>query len=417
MPTYIDGIPIFMCGGKMKYDLGGMMMPGGMADMSPYMQDTQSTTSLNPVQAISGASQEVGNMVDNFANMRMASNSNKPYSEKSVTGAFVKGISSGGMLGGIKGLMGAYSTKLGNDASQEAYQQRQQDMLKQQLISNLPGQSSYVPTFENGGTIKQTEPWYRQIPNNVVGWWEHNKPQLMKDLPIIDPIAPILDYIAGKSDTPVFPVSTPNNLGNLKPSSKYFDKIVHYSDNPNLKYTDIDLTRVGSSQMKKRYKNLPVEERPGGFYTTKNPKDIFMGGNQGYETYISKTSRVKDLAAEGKMTDRIPLKDLKGLKEEGFDIIKGKNMIGKEEWIPLNKNKLVGWNKFTDNRKAFKESGTYANGGEITDRVSSIDNGSSHEASPFGGVPIGQNALLEKDEFIFKNKAGKKYVFSNKIFR
>ncbi len=60
---------------------------------------------------------------------------------------------------------------------------------------------------------------------------------------------------------------------------------------------------------------------------------------------------------------------------------------------------------------------TFKMGGEITDRVSSIDNGSSHEASPFGGVPIGQNSLLEKDEVIFTNKAGKKYVFSNKIFR
>lgn len=49
------------------------------------------------------------------------------------------------------------------------------------------------------GVIKQTEPWYRQIPNNVAGWWEHNKPQLMKDFPITDfSIGPTLDYLAGK---------------------------------------------------------------------------------------------------------------------------------------------------------------------------------------------------------------------------
>lgn len=213
-PTLLDGYNIYNYGGRMRYDVGGMMMPGGMLDMSPYMQDTQSTASLNPVQAISGASQEVGNMVDNFANMRIASNSNKPYNKKSVTGAFVKGISSGGVLGGMKGLMGAYSTKLGNDASQKAYQQNQQDMLKQNLISNLPGQSSYVPTFEMGGDMNM------------------------------------------------------------------------------------------------------------------------LGGNK-----------------------------------------------------------------------------------EILDRVSSVESNTTHEQSPYGGVPISNNALVEKDEYLYTNKAGKKYVFSNKLFR
>jgi len=66
----------------------------------------------------------------------------------------------------------------------------------------------------------------------------------------------------------------------------------------------------------------------------------------------------------------------------------------------------------------------YADGGsiseqtvnpQITDRISSINSNQTHEQSQLGGVPIGKNALVEDDEYIYTTKDGQKYVFSNRI--
>ena len=58
---------------------------------------------------------------------------------------------------------------------------------------------------------------------------------------------------------------------------------------------------------------------------------------------------------------------------------------------------------------------TFAMGGDITDRIADISNGGLHSEN--GGVPMTPNALVERDEVVFTNKEGKKYVFSNRIFR
>jgi len=61
---------------------------------------------------------------------------------------------------------------------------------------------------------------------------------------------------------------------------------------------------------------------------------------------------------------------------------------------------------------------SYANGGNmdnITDRLTEFKNGGTHEQSPTGGIPVGNNALTEEGEFLFVNKDGKKYVFSNRF--
>ena len=66
---------------------------------------------------------------------------------------------------------------------------------------------------------------------------------------------------------------------------------------------------------------------------------------------------------------------------------------------------------------SFKKGGmiySYKNGGPINQRISEIKSGTTHEESEIGGVPIGQSALVEDGEFIFKNKSGNKYVFSNR---
>lgn len=56
---------------------------------------------------------------------------------------------------------------------------------------------------------------------------------------------------------------------------------------------------------------------------------------------------------------------------------------------------------------------SYAGGGKITDRITSIDNGGLHSEN--GGVPLGNNAMVERDEVVFKTKGGKKYIFTNRF--
>jgi len=51
----------------------------------------------------------------------------------------------------------------------------------------------------------------------------------------------------------------------------------------------------------------------------------------------------------------------------------------------------------------------------IMDRVSSFASGGTHEQSPLGGIPIGQNALVEQGEYMYTTKGGKKYIFSDRF--
>lgn len=57
--------------------------------------------------------------------------------------------------------------------------------------------------------------------------------------------------------------------------------------------------------------------------------------------------------------------------------------------------------------------GQYLNGGGL-DNTSLVTTGGTHEANPNGGVPMGQNALVEEGEYIWKGPEGK-YVFSNRF--
>lgn len=49
--------------------------------------------------------------------------------------------------------------------------------------------------------------------------------------------------------------------------------------------------------------------------------------------------------------------------------------------------------------------------------TSVINSGQTHSTSPIGGTPIGNRALVEDKEVIYKDKSGKKYVFSEKLKR
>ena len=144
----------------------------------------------------------------------------------------------------------------------------------------------------------------------------------------------------------------------VKPSEENdYNTLYHNSSNENLKLEDIDLLRKGQSQLKRSMKDLPEELQPSGFYTTDDVMSRFMGGTNKYSFKFPKNAKVKDLAAEGRITDRLGKKELLDLRNQGYDIIKGKNMAGQQEFIPINKDLIKDWKYEGPNIK--KENGKY----------------------------------------------------------
>jgi len=159
LPTYYEGVPM--------YDLGGMMLPDGLLDMS---QEIQAQRNANGNSGINNAGvgsviNAGGNLIGGVMDAYAMKTNNKPYAQKSVGAGALKGVASGasaGMalgpwgaaIGGVVGgAAGALGTKFGNDKAKGDYIDWQQDMTKKELMSNLPAQPNYIPTFENGGEI------------------------------------------------------------------------------------------------------------------------------------------------------------------------------------------------------------------------------------------------------------------------
>lgn len=128
--------------------------------------------------------------------------------------------------------------------------------------------------------------------------------------------------------------------------------LYHGSENPNLQFNDIIFTdvnpNVGSrpGQFKKRAISTgnPLE-LPGGFYTNDRSMPGFMGNNS-YRYSMDIPANANVFEWKSGISDNISVKKLQELKNNGYDIIKGKNILGETEYIPLNKDIISNWKKF-----------------------------------------------------------------------
>jgi len=196
--------------------------------------------------------------------------------------------------------------------------------------------------FENKGGAEALARVEKYIKDNNLDF------KVKLDGDVIKVEVPVLKYNPTKEVKPT----------EVKPSEeKDYNTLYHNSLNQNLKLEDIDLLRKGQSQLKRSMKDLPEELQPSGFYTTDDVMSRFMGGTSKYSFKFPKNAKVKDLAAEGRITDRLGKKELIDLRNQGYDIIKGKNMAGQQEFIPLNKELIKDWKYEGPNIK--KENGKY----------------------------------------------------------
>jgi len=127
------------------------------------------------------------------------------------------------------------------------------------------------------------------------------------------------------------------------------NKLFHGSDNPNLLLDDIKFTEpnpnVGSrpGQFKRRaIESGDPLEMPGGFYTNDRSIPKFMG-NAPYRYSMEIPANSKVFKWESGVSDNISVKKLQELKNKGYDVIEGKNILGETEHIPLNKDLISNW--------------------------------------------------------------------------
>ena len=126
-PTLLSGYPVYAAGGAI--DPYSMMMQQGQ-------------------QILSSA----GTGMDNYF-------TNKRPEKANLGSAFFSNYLSGGMgiSGAIKGIGAVINRKGEFEAQQDLQSQQQQEAIKSSLISNLPAQHYYQPTFAMGGKISPSE--------------------------------------------------------------------------------------------------------------------------------------------------------------------------------------------------------------------------------------------------------------------
>lgn len=137
-PTLLSGYPVYAAGG--------------------YLQLAQQAQ---------GQTAQLGSMMGDFLRNQ------NPNSRASaiLAGGIEGGVSGGGLLGSV---MGAFKANQDFKAQQDLQKQQREEFLKKDMISNLPAQHYYTPTFAMGGkmypdggevdAISGAAPKYWQIP-------------------------------------------------------------------------------------------------------------------------------------------------------------------------------------------------------------------------------------------------------------
>ena len=147
-------------------------------------------------------------------------------------------------------------------------------------------------------------------------------------------------------------------------------RLYHYSRSSDLSKETVDPFRVGKSQFKKRMSGMEEKDLPSGFYTTLSPNSFYgklkrkegvpiAGEDKKLFIVDLKDVNYYDITKEYQVSDRIPQGRLKELKDQGYDVLVGRGMIGEPELIVINKDKIVNIEKasMSDKKKLLDEFG------------------------------------------------------------
>lgn len=186
-PTLLSGYPIYTYGGLMKkYAGGGFMIPTDL-QQEFIKQGTENTNLANlglniadtMGETIAGISNTARPNKPNYG-ANIGAGALKGTAQGAAIGSIVPGVGTliGGAIGGISGTISGLGKSIVKDQEikqqEEVEKQGRIDTLKKQMISNLPAQHYYQPTFAMGGkmypdggevdAISGAAPKYWQIP-------------------------------------------------------------------------------------------------------------------------------------------------------------------------------------------------------------------------------------------------------------
>jgi len=325
--------------------------PDEAAFMAKYGKEFKKVMAMGGLigQAQQGMS-TAGQGLQNYIN-------NKRPGKANLGAAFFGNFLEGGMgvKGAVKGVMGLINRKNEFEAEQDLQQQQQREFLTNRAMSNLPGQQQYVPTFAMGGKINPSE-----LAKGTKEEMEYTKSKKKSKKIALEHLREVPDYYtklkkAGLADSY-------QDGGNLPNYKDIYKGIREYQDFG----TTADTTRLtndfrNSGGVMSRFIEEPI-----------NPRDTMSNETlEGYNNWM----------------------------KSQIDSIQNTSQIPQYNEAPIYEGLL----------------NSYAVGGNIggynnIDNTTVYANGGQHEINPIGGVPVGNNALVEEGEVRFGD-----YIFSNRI--
>lgn len=405
-PTVIGNLPIYAYGGRMKYYNGSYLPSIEGSVTSPQLQAQLDTSTLEPMDIGSstkggpsmGAISALGNVAgDTIEQAGQVLNPGKPNWGANIGGGAAKGAATGamfgpwgaaigGVVGGASGALKSIGQKKQLDAEQEAaIQQRNQLM-----ASNLPGQHEYKPTFADGGNASDNRPkrgltgWARDVSHKMGVPMAPN--QLLYDLKGRQ--GAINEKSLTKEELNILKNITRKNLAKGK-------KVIEYNDyGTGTQYGDVSPNSGNKDILEKT------------FDPSYNMKTTF--GQMGIHTANGDTTLYDRYNFNNKVANPNIEDYIKSVPQQGASIYGQFRNLGKHFGSGPGEGSKVDI-RFGGGGKV----GQYPDGGGLPN-TSVVSTGGTHEQSPLGGVPMGRNALVEEDEYIWTGPEGK-YVFSNRF--
>jgi len=327
------------------------------------------------------------------------------------------GAVAGGLIGGVKGLLGSSSKDKQLQAQEEARRKQQEAQIKQQQVQqrlqsynqNNPGYN-YASTFKQGGMINS---YPNGGPTNVNLGQAAQQVKLPTNnswynYPVVDdPMHYAKEYAKMAKDTANY------EIGQSIPFADAVKQTPSLQDVQNTSPIDV-------------YKGVPVTDKNTGetyYYPTfeKNAFNKYVKG-LGYNVYAKGggLKRSEDYGSKKKPYPSINKSDFAG-KGRSYPIPTKADAVDALRLAGLHGNDAVKskvYKKYPSLKKANGgQMNSYTGGGKIQeltrfnpDITSYQSGGSTHETSPYGGIPIGNKGSVESGEIRYGD-----YIFSDRF--
>ena len=307
--------------------------------------------------------------------------------------------------------------------------------------------------IQNQPVIKEADPWYKQLPQNVAGWWQHNKPELFNTGigSMLDPIAPIVDYLAGKGEEDSSMAILPTPIMNVKKGIQSLSR-EEYINKFNSKLDDLN-NIIAKNNKSKPYKVVEMEDFPG--WGENNVKIKFDTGNTAYTRVVpgkysgdvSNITTQEELDFLQNSFPGISMDDIgsgvHGVDEynKGTGLYKSLNEYLKNNELGRIKSGMGSqteasaglWEKYINDERAtgliypdinnnvsraygmMKKNGGMVNINPSDDVLTEFNNGGSHENNIYSGVPQGMTPDGQVNKVEEGETKWQDYIFSDRL--